>query len=240
MGAPVGDCGAGGHLRVVGGDGAEVGAAQPAPHDEPLVWRNPTGASPRVAGPAAPSQIESCCNLAPLCVCRTMDGIAVEGATEATPTTFAEFFLAEYQTLLRAMYLITGDPNEAEELAQDALVKACERWEQVGQMENPRGYIYRMAVNAHTSTIRKLRIAARRAISLNTADPISDSDDRDEIRRALATLPMNQREAIVFVEWLGLSDVEAGELFGVSAAAVRMRLSRAKASLREAVERADA
>jgi RNA polymerase sigma factor (sigma-70 family) len=160
---------------------------------------------------------------------------------DATPTTFAEFFLAEYQTLLRAMYLITGDPNDAEELAQETLVKACERWEQVGQMENPRGYIYRMAVNAHRSTIRKMRITARRAISLNDiSDPISDSDDRDEIRRALGTLRVNQREAIVFVEWLGLSDVEAGKLLGVSAAAVRMRISRAKASLREAVERADA
>ncbi len=158
----------------------------------------------------------------------------------AKPTTFAESFHAEYQTLLRAMYLITGDRYDAEELAQAALVKACERWEHVGGMDNPRGYIYRMAVNAHRSTIRKLRLAARRALSLNAADPISERDDRDQIRRALATLPVNQRETIVFVEWLGLSDVEAGQLFGVSASAIRMRLSRAKASLREVIERANA
>ena len=169
-----------------------------------------------------------------------MSEIAHEGAMAATPTTFAEFFLAEYQTLLRAMYLITGNRSDAEELAQEALVKACERWEQVGRMANPSGYVYRMALNAHRSTIRRLRVAARRTLSSGSADPISESDDRDQIRRALATLPVNQREAIVFVEWLGLSDVEAGALLGVSAAAIRMRLSRAKASLRGAIERVDA
>jgi RNA polymerase sigma factor (sigma-70 family) len=169
-----------------------------------------------------------------------MDEIAYEGPMEATQTTFAEFFLAEYQTLLRAMYLITGNRNDAEELAQEALVKACERWDKVSRTENPSGYVYRIALNAHRSTIRRLRLVARRAMSADPADPISESDDRDQIRRAIASLPMNQREAIVLVEWLGLSDVEAGELFGVSAAAIRMRLSRAKASLRQAIERVDA
>ena len=99
-----------------------------------------------------------------------MDEIAYEGPMEATQTTFAEFFLAEYQTLLRAMYLITGNRNDAEELAQEALVKACERWDKVGRMENPSGYVYRIALNAHRSTIRRLRLVARRAISADPAD----------------------------------------------------------------------
>ena len=153
---------------------------------------------------------------------------------------FADFFRGEYETLLRAMYLLSGDRFEAEELAQGAFAKAWERWDRVRSMDNPSGYLYRTAVNARRSALRRVGVTARRTLSLQESDPISESDDRDRIRRALATLPANQREAIVLVEWLGLSDVEAGQALGVSAGAVRVRISRARASLRHLIERAPA
>ena len=165
---------------------------------------------------------------------------AEEPARGAERAGFAEFFRTEYEVLLRAMYLITGDRFEAEDLAQDAFVKACQRWGRVQHMENPTGYLYRAAMNAHRSALRRVALAARRTLSLQQSDAISESDDRDRIRRALATLPMNQREAIVLVEWLGMSDVEAGQVLGVSPVAVRVRISRAKASLRLVIERAPA
>ena len=159
---------------------------------------------------------------------------------EAESDEFSEFFRTEYETLLRAMYLITGDRFQAEELAQDAFVKACQRWDRVRRTDNPAGYLYRTAVNAHRSSLRRLAVAARKSLFLHQSDPISDSDDRDRIRRALATLPQNQREAIVLVEWLGMTDVEAGRTLGISPGAVRVRISRAKASLRLVIERASA
>ena len=150
---------------------------------------------------------------------------------------FADFFRAEYETLLRAMYLATGDRHEAEDLAQAAFVKVCEGWDRIGQMENPSGYLYRTAVNAHRSRLRRVGVVARHALSLQQSDPISESDDRDLLRRALASLPANQRETLVLVEWLGMSDVEAGQVLGASPGAVRVRISRAKASLRLLLER---
>jgi RNA polymerase sigma-70 factor (ECF subfamily) len=153
---------------------------------------------------------------------------------------FEHFFRREYETLLRAMYLLSGDRFEAEELAQGAFVKAWERWDRIGSMENPSGFLYRTAVNARRSALRRVGSTARRAVSLQHADPISESDDRDRIRRALARLPANQREAIVLVEWLGFSDIEAGETLGISPGAVRVRISRARASLRLLIERAPA
>ena len=164
------------------------------------------------------------------------EGVVV-GAEEVG---FADFFRGEYETLLRAMYLLSGDRFEAEELAQGAFAKAWERWDRVRSMDNPSGYLYRTAVNARRSALRRVGVTARRTLSLQESDPISESDDRDRIRRALATLPANQREAIVLVEWLGLSDVEAGQALGVSAGAVRVRISRARASLRHLIERAPA
>ena len=165
-----------------------------------------------------------------------MDGVAVE----AEEVGFADFFRGEYETLLRAMYLLSGNRFEAEELAQGAFVKAWERWDRVQGMENPSGYLYRTAVNARRSALRRVGITARRAFSLQQSDPISESDDRDRIRRALATLPANQREALVLVEWLGYSDAEAGQVLGTTPGAVRVRISRARASLRLLIERAPA
>lgn len=145
---------------------------------------------------------------------------------------FAEFFRDHYETLLRAMYLITGDRYEAEDLTQDAFAKACERWDRVSTMENPAGYLYRTATNARKSSLRRVALGVRRAVSPEASDPMSDSDERDRIRRALATIPVNQREAVVLVEWLGFSDEEAAEALGTSAGAIRVRLSRARSALR--------
>jgi DNA-directed RNA polymerase specialized sigma24 family protein len=58
-----------------------------------------------------------------------MDAMADGLSLEADQAGFTDFFRAEYETLLRAMYLLTGDRHEAEDLAQDAFVKACERWD---------------------------------------------------------------------------------------------------------------
>jgi RNA polymerase sigma-70 factor (ECF subfamily) len=166
-----------------------------------------------------------------------MDATADELSSEAGQIGFTDFFRAEYETLLRAMFLLTGDRYEAEELAQDAFVKAYERWDRVGAMDNPTGYLYRTAANAHKSALRRIRNSARRALTSDTSDPISESDDRDRLRRALAALPANQREAVVLVDWLGLSDVEAGYVLRISPGAVRVRISRARTSLRPLIER---
>ena len=166
----------------------------------------------------------------------TVGEIARDVAGEAG---FAAFFAAEYETVLRAMYLLCGDRYEAEELTQAAFVKACERWDRIRTMGNPSGYVYRAAVNARTSSFRRIRVAARRVFATRPTDPISESDERDRIRRALARLPSGQRAAVVLVEWLDLSDVDAGRILGISAGAVRVRLSRARASLRDTIESED-
>ena len=99
-------------------------------------------------------------------------GDAVEDE-QADFADFADFLRAEYQTLLRAVYLISGSRDEAEEFAQDTFVKACERWDRVREMDNPAGYLYRTAVNRRRCVARRLRLAAQRALSLRPPDVIA-------------------------------------------------------------------
>jgi RNA polymerase sigma-70 factor (ECF subfamily) len=164
----------------------------------------------------------------------------IEPATVAArgELVFEGFFESNYEPLLRLMYLVTGNRSEAEDLAQEAFVRVYERWDRVRGVENPEGYLYRTALNAHRSRLRRLTVAMRNL--LVRPEPERDlfeaAHDRDLIRRALSGLPTGQRQAVVLVEWLGLSDVEAAGILRVAPVTVRVRISRARRTLRETLQ----
>lgn len=54
-----------------------------------------------------------------------------------------------------------GDVHLAEELAPEALIKACQRWDRVRGLESPVGWCYRVAMNASNSWFRRNRIERR-------------------------------------------------------------------------------
>jgi RNA polymerase sigma factor (sigma-70 family) len=160
------------------------------------------------------------------------DRARVDGGAGAA-LSFEDFFRAQYTSLLRAMYLMCGNRQEAEELAQDTFVRAYERWELVRSADNPGGYVYRIGLNLYRSKLRRAARAAKKAIRpAAEPDPFAAADERDAIWRALAELPKGQREAVVMVEWLGMTDDEAGLALGVSPITVRVRIHRARGRLR--------
>ncbi|MDP9224885.1 MAG: RNA polymerase subunit sigma-70, partial [Actinomycetota bacterium] len=59
------------------------------------------------------------------------------------------------------------------------------------------------------------------------------AEDRAEIKLLVDSLSRDQREALLLVEWLGLSSEEAGEVLGIRPESVRSRLHRARASLKQ-------
>lgn len=146
---------------------------------------------------------------------------------------FEEFFRAEYSGLVRAFYVLTADQAEAEELAQEAMARAYERWDRVGAMESPAGYLYRIGVNLNRHRLRHLGVRARRLLAM-TRDAQSEQVPgvRGEIAEAIASLSGAPREAFMLVEWLGFSAEEAGRVLGIAPGSVRSRVHRAKAALR--------
>jgi RNA polymerase sigma factor (sigma-70 family) len=157
-------------------------------------------------------------------------GAVSVGATSA----FEEFFAAQHERLFQALYLLTGDRHQADDLAQEALLRAFERWDRVGHMESPEGYVFRTALNLHRSHVRALLVRARRVFWAVPAEDLSGpAATSHDVRSALARLPRGQREALILVEWLGLGSEEAGQVLGIDASSVRGRLHRGRASLRE-------
>jgi RNA polymerase sigma factor (sigma-70 family) len=163
-----------------------------------------------------------------------------ERSTERASGSFEDFFRAEHARLLRAMFLVTGNEGEAEELMQEAFLKVWERWNRVSGLEDPTGYLYRTAMNAFRSRYRRAARAARRVVGLAPpADPFEAADERDLVARALAKLSRRQRAALVLTEVLGYGSEEAGRVLGVKAVTARVLASQARAALRAMLERTD-
>ena len=166
---------------------------------------------------------------------------ALEEVTSVTVLSFEEFFQAEHVRLARALYLLTGSAAEADELTQEAMVRVYERWDRVGQMDSPQGYLFRTAMNLHRSRLRGLASRARHILQPTPSpDPAEVVQSRDILARALASLPTGQREAVVLVEWLGMDQNETGAALRIKPGSVRARLSRARADLRRMLEDDDA
>jgi RNA polymerase sigma factor (sigma-70 family) len=129
-----------------------------------------------------------------------------------------------------------GDRWLAEELAQEALVRACDRWVHVGAMDSPLAWTFRVALNLGTSSLRR-RGAERRARARHGArrddhhDP--DTADRLAVTAALARLTEAQRSAVVARYYLGLTTHEAADALGTTPLAVRSATHRAMAVLRD-------
>src|SRR5215510_11978255 len=158
----------------------------------------------------------------------------------ARPPSFEAFFQAEHERLQRALYLVTGDAQEAEELMQDAFIAVWERWDRVGSMEEPTGYLYRTAMNRFRSRLRRASRAAKRAVGAREGvDAFGAVDERDAVARALARLPERQRASIVLTELLGYSSEEAGRILGVKDVTVRSLASQARSALRTHLEERD-
>lgn len=96
---------------------------------------------------------------------------------------FEDFFEAESGTLYARLCLVTGNRAEAEEIMQEAFLKLWERWDRVGGLDNPTGYLYRTAMNVFRKRYRRAQLAIRRAVRPEAvADEFVEADIRTEGR----------------------------------------------------------
>ncbi len=160
---------------------------------------------------------------------------AQEDETAGSADTFEIFFAATNPRLFTALWLVTGDRHEAEEIAQDAFLRVLEHWDHVGRLDNPESYLFRTAMNVFRNRYRRAALAVRRSISLapQASDELAAVEDRDEVIRLLRPLPPRQRAAIVATSILDLSADEAGRVLGMRSATVRALTSRARTRMKE-------
>lgn len=149
---------------------------------------------------------------------------------------FEGFYAANERRLFRALYVVTGDSHQAEDLMQTAFCKVWERWDRVGRLDDPVGYLFRTAFNTHRSTARRALRSAQRVIARSfdpTAppEPADVAETRERATRVLDALTHRQRQAVVLTALLGFSGTEAARIMGIRPATVRVLVSQARSTL---------
>ena len=138
---------------------------------------------------------------------------------------------------------LTGDLGQAEELTQDAFVRAWERLASFRGESAFSSWLYRLTVNVVFLSRRGER---RRALRVVTAeDPAAlERPARDtpagleiDLERAVARLPPGAREVFVLHDVEGCRHDEIAELCGIAVGTSKAQLFRARRLLREMLER---
>ena len=161
--------------------------------------------------------------------------VELQRAPEAfvEPQSFEELFLDHHDRLYRALYFITGSPEDAEELMQDAFLKLWERWGSIGAIEDPVAWLFRVSLNGFRMRARRARVATRRLVPVFSArDPFEDVNIREDVRRMLRSLPQRQRAALVLTEIFDYSSEQAAQILGINPTTVRVLASQGRAALR--------
>jgi RNA polymerase sigma factor (sigma-70 family) len=146
---------------------------------------------------------------------------------------FDTFFEEEHERLFKALYFVTGQRQDAEELMQDAFLRMWERWDRIDEIQDPTGYLFRVALNGFRMRRRRAAIALRRVLPAGEErDVFTDAEMRADVRRLLLGLTPRQRAALLLVDLLGYSAEQAASILGVRASTVRALASTGRRALR--------
>ena len=156
--------------------------------------------------------------------------------TDQSPPDFAAFAASRSAPLFRSAYLLTADHDSAEELLQETLVRVCGRWRRVAAADSPEAYAHRIMINLANDRWRRWRRTAPLAdltTEPNPADQYQHADTRDQLIRALRTLPMGMRTTVVLRYFHDMTDSQIAATMGISPSTARSQVTRGLARLRD-------
>ena len=155
-----------------------------------------------------------------------------EGDSEA----FGTLFQRHRNRLWAVAIRTTGDPEEAADALQDAMVKAYRAASTFRGKSAVTTWLHRIVVNACLDRLR--RASARPADALpeyfdiaDTRPTPADSTTQMVVREALADLPFDQRAVLVYVDMLGYSVADTAAILQIRAGTVKSRAARARKRL---------
>jgi RNA polymerase sigma-70 factor (sigma-E family) len=157
----------------------------------------------------------------------------------ATDEDFREFFAQHYERLCRLGFLLTADPAQAEELAQDALVRTWRRWRLVGKPDNPETYARKVLVNRHRSLLRRALVEARYRYRDHPSQEGSSDEHREDaivLWAATRRLPLRQQAVLVLRYYEDLSEAEIARVLGIPVGTVKTLARRGLARLRRSLD----
>src|SRR5262245_7184076 len=146
---------------------------------------------------------------------------------------FDTFYEEEHERLFKALYFITGNRHDAQELMQDAFLRMWERWNEIEKIDDPTGYLFRVALNGFRMRRRRAAMAVRKAIPVpERRDLFLDAEMRADVRQLLLEVTPRQRAALVLVDLLGYPSEQAARILRVRPSTVRALATKGRTTLR--------
>jgi RNA polymerase sigma-70 factor (sigma-E family) len=148
---------------------------------------------------------------------------------------FEAFVEARTAALIRYGFVLSGNPHDAADLAQEALARLGERWAQISAKGDPEAYVRTIMARLHVSWWRRRRREhpVRVLPEHGYADVgIARADGDVGLWHALLTLPPRQRVVLVLRYYESRSDEEIAHLLGITRGTVRSQAARALDKLR--------
>jgi len=147
---------------------------------------------------------------------------------------FEELFHRHHRQLYRLARLTSRHPEDAADALQEAMLSAHRSAPAFRYDSAVSSWLHRIVVNSCLDRLRRNKsrpTAALRDDVAATGDPTAAVDTAIVVQRALMTLPVEQRAAVVAVDMQGYSVAETARLLGVAEGTVKSRCSRARAKL---------
>ncbi|MEV4655788.1 sigma-70 family RNA polymerase sigma factor [Micromonospora sp. NPDC049301] len=155
---------------------------------------------------------------------------------------FRRVYAANFEPLLAYAMRRVEQPEDAADVVAETFLVAWRRSREMPPEPEVRLWLHgvarRVLANHHRGGLRRGRLGERlrqRLRAAVTVDPGSEVPERLTMQAALARLGELDREVLTLTFWEGLEPREVATVLHVSPAAVRTRLSRARARLRDLV-----
>jgi RNA polymerase sigma-70 factor (ECF subfamily) len=156
---------------------------------------------------------------------------------------FSELVSRHRDRLWSVSLRTTGDPEEASDALQDALISAFRRADQYRGEAAVTTWLHRIVVNAGLDRLRRRAVRPTTTLPdhndynglelVEPRDAITERENWIEISAALAELPQDQREAIILVDVQGYSVEAAAKELNCPTGTIKSRCSRGRAKLAE-------
>lgn len=166
------------------------------------------------------------------------------------PQAFERFVEHFRSRLFHYSWLMCGQPEDAEEVAQETLLNAFEHFEGLREPERVRSWIFRIAKNACLMQRRKSVFAPARELSFDELPPEAEpagealppdaayltSELRAVLDRVIVELPPIYRAVVLLRDVEELSTEETAQILDVSTDVVKTRLRRGRVALRQKLD----
>lgn len=148
---------------------------------------------------------------------------------------------SQLPSLRRYARALTGNTWAADDLVQDTLERACDKWRLWAPGSDLRAWLFTLMHNLYLNQQRPQANAPRAVVDVDElhndlhAAP-SGTDTRIDLQRCLLLLPADQRAVLLLVTLEDMAYEDVGRVLGIPIGTVMSRLSRARARLRELMD----